>query len=105
VSFINGHRERWGVEPICTALQVAPSTYYAAASRQPSARQLNDERLRTEIARVHHDNIGVYGVEKVCRQLNREGHTIGRDRVARLMDDMELCGVVRGKAQADDGPR
>jgi putative transposase len=97
VSFINGHRERWGVEPICTALQVAPSTYYAVASRQPSARQLNDARLRTEIARVHRDNFGVYGIEKVWRQLNREGHTIGRDRVARLMDEMGLSGVVRGK--------
>jgi putative transposase len=97
VSFINGYRERWGVEPICTALQVAPSTYYAAASRQPSARQLGDERLSTEIARVHRDNFSVYGIEKVWRQLNREGHTIGRDRVARLMDEMELSGVVRGK--------
>ena len=97
MSFINGHRERWGVEPICTALQVAPSTYYAATSRQPSARQLSDERLRTEIGRVHRDNFGVYGIEKVWRQLNREGNTIGRDRVARLMDDMDLSGVVRGK--------
>jgi putative transposase len=104
VSFINGHRERWGVEPICTALQVAPSIYYAAASRQPSARQLNDERLRTEIARVHHDNFGVYGVEKVWRQLNREGHTIGRDRVARLMDHLDLSGVVRGKKKRTTVP-
>jgi putative transposase len=104
VSFINGHRERWGVEPICTALQVAPSTYYAAVSRQPSARQLSDERLKTEIARVHGANFGVYGIEKVWRQLNREGHKVGRDRVARLMDDLELSGVVRGKRKRTTYP-
>jgi putative transposase len=104
VSFVNGHRERWGVEPICTALQVAPSTYYAAASRQPSARQLGDARLKTEIARVHRDNFGVYGIEKVWRQLNREGHKVGRDRAARLMDDMGLSGVVRGKRKRTTVP-
>jgi len=34
VSFIDEHRGEHGVEPICTALQVAPSTYYAAKKRQ-----------------------------------------------------------------------
>ena len=85
MSFINAHRERWGVEPICKVLQVAPSTYYAALSRQPSVRRQRDEELMVEIARVHRDNFGVYGVEKVWRQLNREGIRVGRDRVARLM--------------------
>jgi transposase InsO family protein len=61
------------------------------------SRQLSDERLKIEIARVHHDNFGVYGIEKVWRQLNRERIKIGRDRVARLMHDLELSGVVRGK--------
>ena len=97
MKFIRAHRERWGVEPICRTLQIAPSTYYAVVARQPSARQLSDERLKIEIARVHHDNFGVYGIEKVWRQLNRDGIKIGRDRVARLMDDLELSGVVRGK--------
>jgi putative transposase len=85
VRFIGAHRERWGVEPICHTLQVAPSTYYAAVSRPPSARQRSDERLKGEITRVHRANFGVYGIEKVWRQLNREGITVGRDRVARLM--------------------
>jgi len=82
---------------MCRTLQVAPSTYYAAVCRQPSARQLSDEQLKREIARVHRDNFGVYGIEKVWGQLNREGKKVGRDRVARLMQDMELAGVVRGK--------
>jgi putative transposase len=97
VSFVSANKERWGVEPICTALQVAPSTYYAAVSRQPSARQHRDDELKVAIARVHRDNLGVYGIEKVWHQLNREGTRVGRDRVARLMDDLDLEGVVRGK--------
>ena len=97
MSFISAHRERWGIEPICNTLQIAPSTFYAALSRPPSARQVNDERLKIEIARVHRDNFGVYGIEKVWRQLKRDGTQVGRDRVARLMDDLELSGVVRGK--------
>jgi putative transposase len=97
VSFIREHRERWGVEPMCRVLQVAPSTYYAAVSRRPSARRLADERLKPEIARVHRANFGVYGAEKVWRQLNREGIGIGRDRAARLMGELQLVGAVRGK--------
>jgi len=97
VSFIDAHKERWGIEPICKVLQVASSTYYAAISRQPSARRQRDDQLKVEIARVHHDNFGVYGIEKVWRQLNREGIQVGRDRVHRLMDELDLEGVIRGK--------
>jgi putative transposase len=104
VSFISAYRERWGIEPVCRALQVAPSTYYASLSRRPSARQVSDERLKPEIARVHRDNFGVYGIEKVWRQLNRERYTVGRDRVARLMDALNLRGVVRGKKKRTTYP-
>jgi putative transposase len=97
VKFIGAHRERWGVEPICRVLQVAPSTYYTAISRPLSARRQRDEQLKLEIGRVHRDHFGVYGIEKVWRQLNREGTPVGRDRVARLMDELDLEGIVRGK--------
>ena len=66
-------------------------------SRSPSARQINDERLNTEISRVHPRQLRRVGIEKVWHQLPREGHQVGRDHVARLMDDLELSGVVRGK--------
>jgi putative transposase len=66
-------------------------------SRAPSTRHLSDQRLKVAIERVHRTNLGVYGIEKVWRQLNRGGITVGRDRVARLMDKLELSGVVRGK--------
>ena len=97
MALIDAHRDRWGVEPICQALEVAPSTYYAATSRPTSARRLRDEELKVEIVRVHEENFGVYGVEKIWRQLNREGIRVGRDRVARLMRELNLEGAVRGK--------
>jgi putative transposase len=99
VSFIDGHRDRWGVEPICRVLQVAPSTYYAASSRPPSARALRDAQLKVEIERVYKDNFSVYGARKVWRQLGREGIAVGRDRVARLMGEQGIAGVVRGKTK------
>ena len=99
MSFIDGHRHRWGIEPICRVLQVAPSTYYAARSRPPSARQLRDAQLKVEIQRVYKDNFEVYGARKVWRQLHREGIVVGRDRVARLMGELGIVGVVRGKTK------
>jgi putative transposase len=98
IRYVDEHRARFGgVEPICRVLRIAPSTYYAARSRPPSARALRDAELVTEIARVHRANFGVYGVEKVWRQLLREGIEVGRDRVARLMAAQGLRGVRRGK--------
>jgi putative transposase len=95
--YIDEHRDRFGVEPICTMLQVAPSTYYAAKRRPPSARALGDAALKPELSRVHEDNFGVYGARKLWRQLLREGIRVGRDRVARLMRELGIAGVVRGK--------
>jgi putative transposase len=59
VAYVNAHRERFGVESICEVLQFAPSTYYAAKKRPPSARQVRDAQLKIEIRRVHEDNYGV----------------------------------------------
>jgi len=95
--YIDGHRDRFGVEPICQALAVAPSTYYAAKVRPPSKRSQDDAKLKPEIKRVHAGNFAVYGTRKVWRQLGREGVEVGRDRVARLMAELGLSGVMRTK--------
>ena len=95
--YIDAHRDRFGVEPICQTLAVAPSTYYAAKVRPPSARAIKDAELKPGIARVHAGNFGVYGVRKVWRQLCREGVDVGRDQVARLMDELGLHGATRTK--------
>jgi putative transposase len=78
IQFIDAFRGRFGVEPICTVLQFAPSTYYAAKRREPSARALRDAELKPEIVRVYEANFGVYGADKVWVQLNREGVVVAR---------------------------
>ena len=95
--FIEEHRGRFGVEPICRVMEFNPSTYWAAHSRPPSDRRVRDGRLKPEISRVHKDNYGVYGVHKVWRQLNRERIRVARCTVARLMRELGLRGVRRGK--------
>ena len=103
ITFIDEHRTAHGVEPICRVLQIAPSTWYDHACKKADpglrcTRAKEDERLCAQIARVHAANFGVYGARKVWLQLNREGFSVGRDRVARLMRRLGLQGVVRGKA-------
>ncbi len=97
IAYVDSHRERFGVEPICRALQFAPSTYWSAKRRAPSARARRDEVLKVEIARVHAENFGVYGAPKVWTQLNREGRRVARCTVERLMRDLGISGAVRGK--------
>ena len=102
IAFIDEHRVRHGVEPICRVLPIAPSTYRVHAARRADpgklpARAQRDVTLRTEIRRVYEENFRVYGVRKVWRQLLRDGIAVARCTVARLMRAMGLQGVVRGK--------
>ena len=104
ITYIDEHRDRYGVEPICTQLPIAPSTYRDAKARPPSARALRDAELKPEIARVHAVNFGVYGARKVWRQLKREGIEVARCTVQRLMREMGLQGVRRGKVRRTTTP-
>jgi len=102
VKFVDEHRKVFGVEPICRVLsehgwQVAPCTYRAAIRRPVSARARRDSQLKTAIARVHADNYGVFGARKVWLVLNRQGIPVARCTVERLMRDLGLRGVVRGR--------
>jgi transposase InsO family protein len=104
VAFINEHRDQYGVEPICAQLPIAPSTYYRHRARKidPSkipVRHLRDQFLKPHIQRVWKENYQVYGARKVWLQLNREGIFVARCTVERLMREMGLRGVVRGKKQ------
>ncbi|MDT5311410.1 MAG: putative transposase [Mycobacterium sp.] len=80
-------------------MPIAPSTYYDHVSHQPSGREIRDEALKPEIARVHAANYGVYGARKVWLALNREGITVARCTVERLMAELRLAGAVRGKSR------
>ena len=102
VTYIDDYKHRFGVEPICKVLPIAPSTYYEhrAKQRDPqrrSDRAKRDDVLKPEIQRVWEDNFRVYGVRKVWRQLKREEFEVARCTVARLMRDLGLRGVIRGR--------
>ena len=96
-AFMAEHREEFGIEPMCAQLPIAPSTYYASISRPPSARAVSDEKLSPEIKRIYDDNYQVYGPRKVWQELRRQGFTVARCTVERLMRRTGLRGVVRGK--------
>jgi len=103
--FIDDHRDRFGVEPICRVLtehgcQIAPSTYYAAKSRAPSARQVRDADLVEQIEAVFWDRTkgrGISGARKIWRLLKRDGIPVARCTVERLMRRQGLRGIRRGK--------
>jgi putative transposase len=101
-AFVDEHRERFGVEPICRALQIAPSAYrvHAARQREPALlppRAKRDAKLLPEVQRVYEQNLSVYGAHKVWKQLGREGQAVARCTVERLMRLRGLRGVRRGK--------
>ncbi len=102
IAFIDDHREAHGVEPICRVLPIAPSTDHAHVANRAdperlSARAKRDLALKPEIARVFVENFEVYGARKVWRQMQREGFAVARCTVERLMADLGLHGVIRGK--------
>jgi transposase InsO family protein len=115
VSYIDAHRDRFGVESICRVLPIAPSTYHRhrqhrAEPARRAARAQRDDVLRGEIQRVYDEHHQVYGPRKVWKQLRREGIRVARCTVGRLMRAMGLAGAVRGRAwvittQAADGDR
>jgi putative transposase len=98
ITYIDEHRDVFGVESICTQLPIAPATYYAARSRPPSVRALRDEDLLVVIRKVHAENYGVYGVRKVHGELTRQGHVVARCTVERLMRREGLRGIARVKS-------
>tara|TARA_R110002049_G_scaffold307317_1_gene507396 strand:+ start:455 stop:1330 length:876 start_codon:yes stop_codon:yes gene_type:complete len=102
IRFIEDHRADHGVEPICRVLPIAPATFYDHLAKRADPSRLSDrakrdEDLKPEIERVFEENLSVYGVRKVWHQMRREGFDIARCTVARLMKDLGLEGVVRGK--------
>jgi putative transposase len=101
-AFIDKHRGAYGVEPICKVMQIAPSTYWLHAKRKARPelrpqRTKRDDVLADEVRRVWQENLEVYGVRKVWRQLRREGFEVARCTVGRLMRHLGARGVVRGK--------
>ena len=102
IQFIEDHRDDHGVEPICRVLPIAPATFYDNMAKRAGPSRLSDRVKRDaerkpEIERVFEQNLKVYGVRKVWRQMHRQGFDIARFTVARLMQDIGIEGVIRGK--------
>lgn len=104
VAFIDEHKHRWGIEPICRVLteefgvKIAPGTYYAFKTREPSVRARRDEQLKEEIMKVHtHPRKRVYGIRKIHAELNRNGIPVARCTVERLCRGLGIRGTVRGR--------
>ena len=93
--FIDEHRGRFGVEPICRVLGVSASAYYERASGQRSARAVGDERLLEQIEQVYAANYHCYGYRRTWKALRRQGVEVGRDRVKRLMRAHGIEGAKR----------
>ncbi len=101
-TYIDENKDRFGVEPICNVLPIAPSTYYEHKTKQRdptrrSDREKRDDVLKPEIERVWQENFKVYGARKVWLQLNREEIDVARCTVARLMKIIGIQGVKRGR--------
>lgn len=103
IAYIDMYRDQFGVELICRTLGATEGGfltsrgYRAAKTRPASDRQLRDAVLVPVIARIHAENYGAYGVRKIWHAMRREGWSIGRDQVARLMRAAGLEGVIRGR--------
>ena len=95
VAYIDLCRDEFGVEPICKTLEMAPSTYYAAKDRPPSARAVRDAAMMAILMTLWVTNRKVYGAHKLWKAARRGGHVIGRDQVARLMRELGIRGVSR----------
>lgn len=94
-AYIEEHRERFGVEPICKTLEVSASAYYQRAKGKRSARALEDERLTRCIVEIHGANYCAYGYRRMWIALQRAGEEVGRGRVARLMREAGIQGAKR----------
>jgi putative transposase len=103
VRFVDDHRDEHGVEPIVDALrgtcaEIAPSTYYAARARPPSARARADEVTLAKIRAVHAANHSVYGARKTWRALTRQDHVVARCTVERVMRTNGIHGISKAKS-------
>jgi putative transposase len=94
-AFIDEHRERFGVEPICSTLGVSASAYYQRATGRRSRRRVEDARLLELIEEGAERNYGAYGYRKTWLALKRAGVQVGRDRIKRLMRANGIQGAKR----------
>ena len=94
-SYVDEHRGRFGVEPICRTLDVSASAYYQRRSGRRSARAVADEWLLGRIRELHAANYYAYGYRRMWKALQHAGEQVPRCRVQRLMRVNEIQGAKR----------
>ena len=107
ISFIDEHRAKYGVEPVCKQLPIAPSTYYEEKARETDPDRLpertkQDQQLQIDIKRIWEDHFRVYGARKVWRQMNREKIEVTRCTVERLDESTGNTRRDRGSQVLDN---
>jgi putative transposase len=100
VAYIDDHRDRFGVEPICAVLAehgmpIAPSTYWARKAEPCTDAEWDDAHLANAALEVWRANRSLYGADKLATAMRKAGHDAGRDQVARLMKILGIEGVRR----------
>lgn len=93
--YIEEHRGRFGVEPICETLGVSASAYYHRKTAVPSRRAVADERVLARIREMHRANYEAYGYRRMWKALHREGEPVARCTVQRLMAEHGIVGAKR----------
>ena len=93
--YVDEHRGRFGVEPICRVLGVSASAYYHRATGRRSKRAVEDERLLERIRELHASNYYAYGSRRMWVALHRAGEPVARCTVERLMREHGICGAKR----------
>jgi putative transposase len=99
IAFIDCHRNRFPVAAMCRVLEFSERTFYAAKTRPACARAVTDEARKTLITAEWTANYSCYGARRLHKHLQREGHLIARCTIARLMRDLGIRGVQRGRKQ------
>src|SRR3954469_17551848 len=92
--FVAAKKAEHSIKTMCRVLGVSRSGFHAWASRPPSARAREDERLLKRIREIHAANREVYGSPRVHAELVlADGERCGRRRVGRLMPRAGLSGL------------
>ncbi len=93
--YVDEHRGRFGVEPICNVLGVSASAYYERSSGRRCERSLKDEQLLERIKEIHAVNYYAYGYRRMWKALQRAGEPVARCTVQRLMAEHGIQGAKR----------
>ena len=93
IEFINNNKSKHDIKTMCTVLGVARSTYYKSFDKTKSARELENEELKSAIKRIYKENKGIYGAPRIHYILGIEGFNVSLKRVQRLMTKLNLCAV------------